>query len=603
MNRIKFALAMLSLGGLAFGLAAPLAGLAAWQPLVLSITALIVLLALLRQIAVTLFRGEVGLDIVAALSISSAVVFGESLAAAVVALMYAGGQLLEDFAESRARSEMKALLGRAPKTALRYTDGALAEVAIDVLAPGDRVLIRQGDVIPADGVVEHGSALLDQAVITGESTPVLRQAGETVASGASSLDMAFDMKVTKPAGESTYSSIIKLVKAAQEAKAPMARLADRFAIWFLVLTLIIAGAAWLLSGDHLRALAVLVVATPCPLILAVPVAIISGISKAAKRGVLVKGGPVLEALARAESLVIDKTGTLTVGRSRLVDMLPGDKVDASEMLRLAASLEQASGHVTAGSIVEAAREKGLALSQPDDAKETSGKGITGHVDGHAVIAGGTKFVHRQLKLSPIRRPAVLAGQALVAVGIGRKLAGFLVLADAVREDAPQALLRLRQAGIKRIILASGDQREIVERVGRSLGITELHWELEPQDKIKLVQDERRNGAVLMAGDGVNDAPALAAADVGIAMGAHGAAVSAEAADAVLITDKLERIAEAVEIAKRSRRIALQSVYAGLGLSLAGMGVAAFGHLPPVEGALVQEAIDVAVILNALRVLR
>ena len=603
MNNFKLLLAAVSAAGLLLGLLAPALGIGSLQAAIWGTAAGFVLVSLLHEIAISLSKGEWGLDIVAALSMSVAILFGETLAAAVVSLMYAGGQLLESFAETRARSEMKALLERAPKKALRYLDGNLVETAIDLLAPGDGILVRQGETVPVDGVVSSGSALLDQSVLTGESVPVRRREGEAVSSGATSVDMAFDMVAGKRAADSTYSAIVRLVQAAQEAKAPMVRLADRFAIWFLLLTVVIAGAAYFISMDKMRMLAVLVVATPCPLILAVPVAIISGISRAAGRGVLVKGGPVLETLARASSLVIDKTGTLTHGRAQLIDIHVTGRRKANDILRLAASLDQASGHVIAASLVAAAHARGLHLTMPAAAQETGGAGIEGVVDGNHVVVGGVDYVRRKLKLRRLVAPDHLPGSVIVAVTINRKLAAYLMLADAVRPDASAAFLRLRQAGIVRIVLASGDATAVVAKVGAELGLDEIHGELTPQQKVDLVLAERERGVVLMAGDGVNDAPALAAADVGISMGARGSPASAEAADAVLLTDHLERIAEAVEIAKRSRAIALQSVFVGLGLSLAAMIAAAMGYLPVVQGALLQEVIDVAVILNALRALR
>ena len=370
LNRLKLLLVVVSAIGLSAGFLAPYFGMSALQHMFWGLAATIVLLFLAREILTSLWRGEFGLDIVAALSMSGALYFGETLAAAVVSLMYSGGQLLENFAEARARAEMNTLLGRAPTKALRYLDGQLIEVRIEELVPGDRILVRQGEIVPVDGKVASGKALLDQSILTGESVPVYRNAGDEVLSGSSSLDTAFDVITIRPASQSTYSGIVRLVQAAQEAKAPMVRLADRFALWFLALTVLLAGGTWIATGDHLRMLAVLVSATPCPLILAVPVAIISGISKSARRGVLVKGGPVLETLARASVLVIDKTGTLTEGRAKLVDIHASGRHKSNEILRLAASLDQASQHVIAASIVEAAIGRGLALSMPVHAKET-----------------------------------------------------------------------------------------------------------------------------------------------------------------------------------------------------------------------------------------
>jgi heavy metal translocating P-type ATPase len=605
MNRAKLLIAAVAALSLAAGLFAPALGHGAWSSNIWAAAIGIVLAALLVEIFTKLSRREVGLDLVAALSMSAALVFGEMLAGAVVALMYAGGQLLEAFAQNRARNEMRALLGRVPKRALRYLDGRLEDVAIEALRPGDRILVRQGETVPTDGTVASGTALLDEAVITGESLPVKHPPGEAVMSGTVSLDMAFDLNVTQPAAASTYAGIVRLVEAAQLAKAPMARLADRFAIWFLLLTLIIAGGAWIMTGERIRALAVLVVATPCPLILAVPVALISGISHAARRGVLVKGGPVLETLAKALILVIDKTGTLTRGQASLVAIESLGGIEDDEMLRLAASLDQASGHPIAASIVAAARQRKLPLARPSHVRETGGTGIVGEVSGRRIALSGAGFVVAHLKRKPRRLPRSRAepGSASVAMAVDGRFAGFLVLADELRPDAGLALNKLRRAGIERIVLASGDDEAVAQRIGGLLTIEEVKGGLSPERKVEVVLAERRRGTVLMAGDGVNDAPALAAADAGIAMGVRGAAASTEAADAVLLIDNLERIAEAIGIAKRARRIALQSVYVGLGLSLAGMLAAAFGYLVPVEGALLQEAIDVAVILNALRALR
>lgn len=603
MNSFRIFLFGVAAAGLALGFAAPVAGLGGWQAWIWGASGGLVLAFLLKDIAASLLKGEVGLDIVAGISMSAALGFGETLAAAVVGLMYAGGQLLENFAANRAQSHMAALLARVPKTALRYDDGHLSDVPIDAVKAGDRLLIRQGDTIPVDGRVKSGKALLDLAALTGESVPVRRSEGQEVPSGSTSLDMAFDMEAVRAASESTYAGIVRMVEAAQAAKAPMVRLADRYALVFLAVTVVLAGGTYLLTGEHLRMLAVLVSATPCPLILAVPVAIISGMGKAARRGVLMKGGPVLETMARATSLVIDKTGTLTRGKAELHEIVVHGSTKGDDVLRLAASLEQASAHVIAASVVEAAQARGLVLTFPTDVHETAGEGLTGVVDGHKVIAGGHDFVRNALKRQTMPKPDLPPGTVLVAVAISGKLAGHLILADAVRAETPVALARLRQAGIKRIVLASGDAQAIVDRVGEGLGIDELHGGLTPPEKVAIVLAERAQGVVLMVGDGVNDAPALAAADVGISMGVTGSAAASESADAVLLVDDLTRLAEAVETAKRARGIALQSVYAGLGLSFAAMVAAALGYLPVVQGALLQEVIDVAVILNALRALR
>jgi heavy metal translocating P-type ATPase len=598
-------LAGLAAAGLTTGVAVSLAGHGDWARLIWTAATLPVLAALLIEIVTSLRRGDVGLDIVAALSMTAALAFGESLAASIVALMYGGGQYLESFAEKAARREMTALLSRVPRTAVRHRDGQLEEVVLELLRPGDRLLIRRGDVVPVDGTVAAGVGILDQSALTGESMPVKVPCGEAAMSGSTNVGEAFDLTATRRAAESTYAGIVRLVEAAQRARAPMSRMADRYALVFLMVTILLAAAAWGLTGDPIRAVAVLVAATPCPLILAVPVAIVSGLSRAAKLGILIKGGKAIETLARVRSLVIDKTGTLTAGQATIVSTKTTDGASDDELLRIAASLDQASKHVIAQTIVAEARSKGLVLAVPSDVVETPGEGVTGTVEGHRVVVGGLRFVAGKTSgagLSPLphdRPPGALA----VAIAIDGSLAGILVLADELRAGTEALLRELRGLGIERIVLATGDRHEVAKFIASGLSLDLVRSELTPDQKILVVLSERKNGPVMMIGDGVNDAPALAAADVGVAMGAKGAAASAEAADVVLLVDQLDRILPAIQIARRSRFIALQSVVAGIGLSTMAMIAAAFGLLVPVEGALLQEVIDVAVIFNALRALR
>ncbi len=575
-----------------------------WSGTIWAAATVPVLGALLIEIVASLRRGDVGLDIVAALAMTGALVFGEHLAAVVVALMYAGGQYLESFAERRASREMTALLARVPRTAIRQRDGRLEEVPLGAVAPEDRLLVRQGDVVPVDGFVVAGIAVLDQSALTGESAPVQKKAGEPVMSGVTNVGDAFGLSATRRAAESTYAGIVRLIEAAQRSKAPMARLADRFALAFLAVTVILAGGAWLWSGDPIRALAVLVVATPCPLILAVPVAIVSGVSRAAKAGVLVKGGKALETLARMRVLVIDKTGTLTYGQARIVGIHPAAGLPSEQLLQLAASLDQASKHVIAHAIVLEAQAQGLDLLLPADVDETPGEGLEGTVDGRRVVVGGARFVSQRVPktVEAFADGHYPVGSVVVAVAVDGEPAGLLILADSLRSEAAQVIASLRRLGIARIVMASGDRHDVAEAVTVGLHFDAVHSDLTPDRKIAIVQAEKQYGPVMMIGDGVNDAPALAAADLGVAMGAKGAAASAEAADIVLLVDRLDKILAAIQAARWSRRIALQSVCAGIGLSVAGMIVAAFGHLTPVQGALIQEAIDVAVILNALRAL-
>jgi heavy metal translocating P-type ATPase len=590
--------------GLVIGIAAALSGWGRWSGWVWTAATVPVLLVLIFEIVVSLRRGEVGLDIIAALSMLAALVFGEQLAAVIVALMYAGGQYLESFAERRASRDMTALLARVPRTAMRHRDGRLEQVELATIEPGDRLLIRQGDVVPVDGTVMEGVAVLDQSALTGEAMPVQQRANDSVMSGSANVGAAFDMLASRRAAESTYAGIVRLVAAAQRSRAPMARLADRYALLFLAATIAMAGVAWAWSADAIRAVAVLVVATPCPLILAVPIAIVSGLSRAAKQGILIKGGKALETLAQVRTLVIDKTGTLTHGEARIVASRIDAELAPDEVLRLAASLDQASQHIVAQTIVREARAKRLDLAVPSDVTESAGEGIEGRVDGRRVVVGGVRYVTRRLAQPAPSEPGIerAPGAIAVAVAVDGRFAGILILADELRAGTEALLRDLRRRGIERIVLATGDRRDVAEMVARGLSIDAVRSELAPDQKTLLVLSERKNGPVLMIGDGVNDAPALAAADLGLAMGARGAAASAEAADIVLLVDQLDRVLPAIEIAQRSRFIALESVYVGIGLSVAGMVAAALGFLAPVQGALLQEVIDVAVILNALRAL-
>ncbi|WP_411837413.1 heavy metal translocating P-type ATPase [Paracoccus sp. ME4] len=601
-DRLKTALLVIAALGLAVGLALWAARRGDLATLAWSAGVIPVLAALVAEIIRGLVRQEVGLDIVAALSMSAALVFGETLAAAVVALMYSGGTFLESFAQGRAQREMSDLLSRVARTTTLYRDDRLIQVPLDDVAPGDLLLIRQGEVAPVDGVLVSGNAMLDQSALTGESLPVRLSQGADVMSGATNAGEAFDLRATRRAADSTYAGIVRLVRAAQNSRAPMARLADRYSLVFLAVTVVLATAAWWFTGDPIRAVAVLVVATPCPLILAVPVALVAGLSRAARFGVLIKGAKPLEAMARIRTLIVDKTGTLTDGRPRIVSVHTIGGMTTDRILYLAAALDQLSQHPVAQAVVTAARENGATLPVPTDVVETPGEGVTGTVDGRAVVVGGMGFVAARSGIAAWDMAAQEPGAVLVAVAVDGQPAGWLVMADSLRAGIGDLLAGLRKQGIARIVLATGDRHAVAMAVSRGLSLDAVHADLTPDQKVLLVLSERKNGPVMMVGDGVNDAPALAAADVGVAMGARGAAASAEAADVVLLVDHLDRLLPGLVVARGARRIAVQSVVAGIGLSIMGMIAAALGYLTPVQGALLQEAIDIAVILNALRAL-
>ncbi|MDC7787764.1 heavy metal translocating P-type ATPase [Rhodoplanes sp. TEM] len=602
----RYGLVATAVAGLVAGLAAWAAGAPAVAHWSWTAGTVPVVVALAVSIVRALLAGRMGVDAVAFVSMSAALAFGEPLAGVVVAIMYTGGNVLEDIAVTRAERDLRALVDRAPRLAHRRGGDTVEDVPVEAVEIGDLVLVRAGEVVPVDGTVASAGAVIDESALTGEALPVTRRAGEEIRSGTVNVGETFEMRAGATAGESTYAGIVRMVTAAQTAKAPFIRVADRYALLLLPATLALAGLAWALSGDPIRALAVLVASTPCPLILAAPVAFIAGVSQAARHGILVKGGGALEALAAIRTVMFDKTGTLTVGGARLVaiETAPGESADA--VLRLAASLEQASHHVVAGAIVAAATARGLALTMPAEVRESLGAGLEGRVDGCTVRVGAPAMAFGSARMPDwatraLRRASWRSALAAFVMVDGRP-AGALLLADELRKETPRAIQLLRSAGIARIMMVTGDRADAAETIGAALDLDAVLADRTPSDKVDAVATEQRLAPTLMVGDGINDAPALAAAGVGIAMGARGASASSAAADVVILVDRLDRVSRAVMVARRARRIAVQSIVAGMALSGVAMLAAAFGHLDPVPAALVQEAIDVAVILNALRAL-
>jgi heavy metal translocating P-type ATPase len=556
--------------------------------------------------AASLLARRPGVDVLAVLALVGTLVTGEYLAGALVTVMLATGRVLEARAAGRAERELRALVARTPRVVHRYDAAGLTTPSLDDVRPGDLLLVGAGEVVPVDGRVEGGDAVLDESALSGESLPVTRVDGDAVRSGVVNAGGPFDLRATTSAAESTYAGVVRLVESARAEQAPFVRLADRYALWFVPLALVVAAVAWAVSGDAERAVAVLVVATPCPLLLAAPIAIVSGMSRCAARGVVVKDGGALEQLARGEVLLFDKTGTITRGRPALADVVlaPGTPLDATALLALAASLDQVSPHVLASAIVQGARAAGATLEVPVGAEEQAGAGIRGRVDGREVRIGRWAWVSESPGpewVRTVRRRAELDGSTTVFISVDDAPAGALLLDDPVRTDAARTLRELRHAGIRRAVLVTGDRAEIAEMVGAVTGVDDVLAERTPAEKVDAVLVERAHGPTIMVGDGVNDAPALAAADVGVALGARGSTATSEAADVVLNVDRLDRLADAIHFARRAFNVARQSAVVGMGLSLAAMVAAAFGLLPPAVGALLQEAIDVAVILNALRV--
>ena len=537
---------------------------------------------------------------------SAAIALGQPLAGAVVALMYSGGNVLEEIAVARAESSLRVLVDRAPRVAHRRVGETIEDQAIELVEVGDLLLVKAGEVVPVDGNVMSTSATIDELALTGEPIPVARVKGERVFSGTINAGATFEMSATALAGDSAYAGIVRLVTAAQTAKAPFVRLADRYALLFLPFTCAIAFIAWFISGDVIRSLAVFVAATPCPLILAAPVAFIAGVARSARRGILIKGSGPLEALARAHTVLFDKTGTLTVGGARLlsIEPAPGEKPD--EVLKLGASLEQASHHVLASATVQAAVERGLILRMPTDVKEEMGTGLNGLIGGRRVSAGSLDMIFASSSVPEWARRAARRAEwrsaLVVFVAVDLRPIGALLLADEIRADTPRAIRSLRDAGVRRIMMVTGDRAAAGNAIAAALDLDAVISDCAPSDKVEAVRVEKQLHPTIMVGDGINDAPALASADVGVAMGARGASASSEAADVVILTDRVDRVGEAILIAKRARRIAIESIVAGMGLSTLAMIAATLGWLTPVPAAIVQEAIDVAVILNALRAL-
>jgi len=600
-------LAALQLMAIVSGGILALAGDGSAADVIWALSAALALVPLTWSVIQTLAGKRVGVDLIALLAIAAALALGEYLAAAIVALMLAGGLALEEAAGNRARRELSALIARAPAFANRKRGELIETIPVGEVLPGDVVVVRAGEVVPVDGTVEGAEAVIDESALTGEPLPVLHGPGSDVRSGTANAGSAFDLLATRPAAESAYAALVRLVRQAESQRAPFVRMADRYSAILLPVTLVLATAAWALSGDPVRALAVLVVATPCPLILAAPVALLSGVSRAARRGIIAKGSGAIEQLGRAHTVLLDKTGTLTTGAPAMDDITTAGTLTPDQLLRLVASVEQMSPNVVGRAMVDAALARSLTLSVPEGVVEGAGMGVEGRVDGHLVTAGSLRWLE-QRNCADVASAAQLDGapRSRVLVGVDGRLAGVVHLADALRDDAAASIAGLRAAGVSTVAILSGDSEEATEEIGRRLGVDAVYADLTPEGKVDIVRAMRAGPVVkpvVMVGDGINDAPALAAADVGIAMAFGGATVSSEAADVVITLDRISRVAEAIGIGRRSLYIARQSVIVGMSLSGIAMVVAAFGYIPPVAGALLQEAIDVAVILNALRALR
>ncbi|PNI09898.1 cadmium-translocating P-type ATPase [Arthrobacter sp. AFG7.2] len=580
------------------------------QPARLAASAYAAVVASLRAVSMlrSLREGRWGIDILALMAIASTVWVGEYLAALVVILMLSGGEALESFAQGRAARELRSLLARAPRFAHREAAGSILEDApVGEVVPGDVLVVRPSELVPVDGELLSEAASLDESSLTGESLPVERVSGDLLLSGSVNGETAIRMRATATAEDSQYSRIIALVEEAASSRAPVVRLADRYAVPFTALAILMAGTAWLLSGDPVRIAQVLVVATPCPLLIAAPVAFLAGTSQAAHKGIIIKNTGTLEQLAKARTAVFDKTGTLTSGRPVLDTVqVPADQgtgtvqaVGAERILQLAASAEQYSSHVLAASVIEAAALHNLELLPVTRATEHATQGVEAVCGGDTVVVGKAGLVRNSS--AGFREAALQSGQLAVYVAVNGIYAGALVMKDPLRSDARETLARLQRLGVQHTMLLTGDAQGTAAHIAEEAGILQVQADCLPEDKVKAVAAVRER-PVIMVGDGVNDAPVLAAADVGIAMGAKGATAASESADVVIMLDNLSRVALAVDIGKRTVSVALVSIWTGIGLSIGLMAVAMTGYIPAVTGALLQELVDLATILNGLRAL-
>jgi heavy metal translocating P-type ATPase len=562
-------------------------------------------LPLIWRTVVNLVRGRFAADVVATLAIVAALVLGQPLAGLVIVLMQTGGEALERFAAGRASRAVAQLEAEAPRTAHRVERDRTVDIPVDQIAIGDRLLVRPGEMIPCDGVVRSGTSSVDTARVTGEPLPRAAGSGTPLTSGMINLEGPLELEATATAATSLYHQIVELVRTAEASKAPIQRLADRAAVWFTPATIAVCLVTYLASTDPLRVLAVLVVATPCPLLLAAPVAMLGGINRAARHQIIVRHGGALESLARADIAVFDKTGTLTLGHPAVDRVTPLPPFTELDLLRLAGAVEAGSGHLLARTLTEAAEARVGKLPPAADVVESAGRGVTGEVEGRRVTIGAlTLIAEWEREAAPVLERLEDGASLRAYVAIDHQPAGTVSYADRIRPTAAPAIRGLRQLGFDQVTILSGDRAANATAAGKPLGITQAVGDLRPQDKVAYVARLGKQGRrVLMVGDGANDAPALTAASVGVALAAHGGGISAEAADVVLLADDLTRVPEAVAIARHTMKIARQSIGVGLGLSGVAMIVAGFGFIPPTIGALLQEAIDAAVILNALRAMR
>ncbi|HUD10602.1 MAG TPA: heavy metal translocating P-type ATPase [Candidatus Saccharimonadales bacterium] len=566
---------------------------------ILSIVSIIEVIPLLWGMWDDLQTGHYGIDILAATAIVTAVIMKQYWAAIVIVIMLTGGEALEDYAENRAKTELNALLSKAPKQAHVVNKQQIIDVPISQVKVGDRLMIKPGELVPVDATIIEGSASFDESSLTGESLPQAKDVGDHILSGSINLDGAITVKALHVAADSQYEQIIKLVRAAAGSQAPFVRLADRYSVPFTVIAFIIAIGAWALSGQSIRFLEVLVVATPCPLILAAPIAVISGMSRAAKHGIIIKTGGALERLAEAETIAFDKTGTLTEGKLVVDTVKTFGSYRKDEVLALAAALEQNSTHILASAIVEAATKKKIKIPKAKHVQEESGRGLLSIVGGRQALVGRQAFLKDHDISFPTKRQDYEVKNTATFVAVDGMLAGIISFKDELRPESKRTLKALRSLGINHILMVTGDNQSTAQVIAKQLGISEVTAEALPSDKLRAIEEVKER-PVAFVGDGVNDAPVLTASDIGIALGARGETAASESADMVIIVDDVSRVVRALSIAKRTFSVARQSILVGIALSIILMFIFSTGHFPPLYGAIIQEGVDIIVIFNALR---
>lgn len=553
-----------------------------------------------------MLKGKFASDIVAMLAILTALIMDEAFAGAVVVLMQSGGEALEAYGLKRASSSLEALLARAPRSALRKRDETLETIDVKEVQIGDILVVRPGDLIPVDGTIVQGGAEIDESALTGEPLARSKTAEDFVFSGTVDVNGAFEMRASKTSQESQYQKIVELVKKAQMEKAPIQRLADRYAIFFTPLTLAMGFLGYLITREPTTILAVLVVATPCPLILATPLAILCGINQSARSGIIVKGGAPMEQVGNTQAAIFDKTGTITYGTPFVEEIIPLNHEMADDLLYKTACIEQLSSHSIAKAVVEKAGQK---LALPSLFQESPGRGVEGDIDGVHYTIGSYAFLEEKLGKQcfqncneAINRFYKTQEKLLIFIAKNDLCIGIFVISDHIRGGIPSLLERLHSLGVKEIVMLTGDSMKNAAVIAKQAGIQHVKAELLPGQKVDIVRSlKEKYNPITMIGDGINDAPALATATVGIAMGALGSAISAEAADIVLLVDDVTKVGDAIAISQRTIHIAKESIFIGMGLSFLLMAIACFGVIEPAVGAMLQEVIDVAVILNALRV--